>query len=135
MAHILRGARDGHPVQRRVSYRKLRDGDSDSSGESHDENCRSGGGDGLVTRQVPLSASSAVTNAISDADDDHRAEHDDEVISLYASLVTPTSIGHEIWLAMRYGAIQSVEREREKWQVRVKGICLVQDGNTGILAT
>lgn len=87
----------GHPVQRRVSYRRLTEEDcADGS--------KSGGGESLLSvRQADgrSFSSKAGSTRVSTGVDARGGSHGDDTDADTAWINNPVSIWHEIWLAVR----------------------------------
>ena len=85
---------EGHPVQRRVSYRRLTEEDS-TEGDA--------GGDNLSVHQNhggTLSKAGSMRGVAGTDSRDRRADTDPD----FALVNNPTSLWHEIWLAVRCAA-------------------------------
>lgn len=96
MTDAVGDTRGHYPVQRRVPYRRLRDNKNISGSElqSDDNSSWSNG----VRARAELSAASSYNHSRDDDNND-----DEENIVLYELPAVPTSIWHEIWLAIRWG--------------------------------
>lgn len=102
-----RDSQDGHAVQRRVSYRRLRDTDSSISGsESRGDESSTGM---RAARAVASTDSRYYCSDDGDHDNDDDVDgHRDEDILLDEALGVPASIWHEIWLTLRWDSKHSV---------------------------
>lgn len=91
---------EGHPVQRRVSYRRL---------DEEDKPEVKGDGDNLSVHQAHGGISSKVGSMRGVSGDDSRARGD-ETNADTAWANNATSLWHDIWLAVRYVACDSKVR-------------------------
>lgn len=84
---------EGHPVQRRVSYRRLNEEENTEGG---------GGGDNLSVHQThggTLSSKAGSMRGVNGSDSRSRGDDIDGDISWANN--NPSSMWHEIWLAVR----------------------------------